>query len=245
MPNTTEKLLLREYVRESLNEESRETLNKIFINPFTDVAKTVAHGVEQLAVSTKVAFKVFVKGMTPAILGMVNETYAEIFSDARSRAREIQSKYSDVFKATDKAFENDAQVLAFFVNPQMFAAAKAIDNTLLASMHKTAVDIVDKMSKTIMAAGDRTSRASSPEALDRRIRQKFNTFSRRLERGASPEDLEQVKGLAFDETKAATIDAFIGNLEDLKEQSGVTKESDPYLNRIITITLNRLNRLRS
>ena len=245
MPKTIEKMLLREYVRESLNEESKETLNKVFVNPFSDVVKTASHGIEQLAVSTKVAFKVFVKGMTPAILGMVNETYAEIFSDARSRAREIQSKYADVFKSTDRAFENDAQVLAFFINPKMYAAGKAIDNTLLASMNRSASDVIEKLSRTILAAGDRTSRASSPEALDRRIRRKFDVFSRHLGKSADPDDVAEAQALAFDSTKDGIIDAFKDQLEDLREQSGVSKEDYPQHYRAFSIMMNKLSRLGS
>lgn len=239
MPNTTEKMLLREFVQESLNEESRETLSKIFVNPFTDVAKTAAHGIEQLANSSKVAFKVFIKGMTPAILGMVNETYAEIFTDAKSRARQIQAKYSDVFKANDAAFASDAKVLAFFVNPQAFAGATALDNTLLASMNRTASDIVDKLSKSILAAGDRTSRAASPEALDRRIRQKFDIFSRQLGKNAAPEDIAMVQSAALTSTKGAIITGLISQLEDIRIESGLDGSS---FDKTILNTIRRLSR---
>lgn len=98
---------------------------KIFIKPFTDVAKTALGHLSKISSSARTAVEKFLRGIPTLIVPFLSARYDDIFSREERRLQEIQRKYGDVFDKASEVFKGDAKLVAFMLNPGMMLAAAA------------------------------------------------------------------------------------------------------------------------
>lgn len=203
--------LLREYITHVLEEESKETLYNTFVSPFTDVFKTAQASIESVSAHAKAAFKIFMKRIKPRILSVVNQSYDEIFREAKQRVQEVKSKHADVFRATDAALSDDARVVAFMMNPEVFLGATAlatVDKHAISSMRKSVFDIMSDSFRRFLSVGDRIARPTSFETVEGRWRREIQKVLNDSTKHLSEDDrlkLAAASGAVVEDTVKETL----------------------------------------
>lgn len=114
------------------------SLSTIFIDPFTDVFKTVKAGVEDMSVRVKTLLITIANSMLSTFLPVLQTRYKNIFQRQEDQLDKIQAKYKDVFAATDAAFSDDVMFLTFMYDPAAWITAKTLKYS-----PKLAGDIID------------------------------------------------------------------------------------------------------
>ena len=99
---------------------------RIFINPFTDVAKTALGHLSKVSSSARTAVEKFLRGIPTLIVPFLSARYDDIFSREQQRLQEIQRKYGDIFDKASEIFKGDAKLVAFMLNPGTMLAAAAV-----------------------------------------------------------------------------------------------------------------------
>lgn len=152
LETTNESALLRKYIRESLLLTEDEfsgvdasgfssigigmgygpmyadpgPLVKTFIEPFTDVFKTVVATAKEISVDAKVLLQVAFKVAISTIIPIVGQRYDKIFDDRDKKISQIRDQYRDVFERTEQALGGgDAKLIMFMANPAAFLAGAA------------------------------------------------------------------------------------------------------------------------
>jgi len=132
--------LLKEYIRSSLNENEYgdiaagfdssaynsgyssggefDSLMKIFVQPATDVLKTVVGQAKEITTRGATILKVIVPAIVTTIIPFAKYDYQEIFDEEKVRIEKIRGEYSDVYARTSEALSGpDFAVLAFMSAP--------------------------------------------------------------------------------------------------------------------------------
>lgn len=152
---TSSSVLLREYVRQVLNEDdaggnpamytgnlgmagenpygvsfgSEDALMKTFISPFTDVFKTAMGKTKEISRKARTLLTVAFGTIMTTLIPGLGANYAKVFEKEEEDINKIRSEYADVYKATDDAFGSDAALLAFMASPGLVIGAKAAQLT--------------------------------------------------------------------------------------------------------------------
>jgi hypothetical protein len=156
------KLLLREWIKQVVNEEygglggdyaglgldpmagmpygmhyaSNDQLYKIFVKPFVDVIGVTAGKASELSVKAQSVLKVTFESVMTTLLPFLSSNYSEIFVEERKRLDKIKSEYADVYNATWEAFnEADVMIAAFMYRPDLFLTSKIAANAPKLASH--------------------------------------------------------------------------------------------------------------
>jgi hypothetical protein len=164
MSDKATRRLLREYIRESLNEEISGlsgsggwywlpafTAPLGLWKPFVDVGKTALAGVLDMSQRVWGLVKTTLKAVTVSIIPFAKANFENINRTTHSRTQAIMSKFSDVFERTDKALgHNDLHAIAFMMNPAAYILAKAMpsEKTLKSFAAAKKSDARHQISKT-------------------------------------------------------------------------------------------------
>lgn len=143
--------LLREYVREVLNEEmggdyaglgidsssmvganpygqsfgSGSELYNVFVKPFVDVVQTAAGSAKQLSASAQTVVKVGFEAIMTSLIPMLSDDYERLFANEKAKLDKIKGEYAAVYKSNWDAFkDHDFLLAAFMYRPDMFLDAK-------------------------------------------------------------------------------------------------------------------------
>jgi hypothetical protein len=122
--------VLRQYVREVLNEElqtygSNEDLMNTFISPFTDVFKTAMGKAKEISRSAQTLVSVAVRTILTTFVPFLGEDYKAVFDAEKKDMEKIRAEYKQVYDRNDEALKNsDAGMIAFFVAPELVLGYK-------------------------------------------------------------------------------------------------------------------------
>ncbi|NBW09583.1 MAG: hypothetical protein EBR82_16315 [Caulobacteraceae bacterium] len=122
--------VLRQYVREVLNEElhtygGNEELINTFISPFTDVFKTAMGKAKEISRSAQTIVSVAIRTILTTFIPFLGEDYKEVFDAEKKDMEKIRAEYKDVYDRNDEALKNsDAGMIAFFVAPELVLGYK-------------------------------------------------------------------------------------------------------------------------
>lgn len=139
-----DKKLLREFVRELLNEDDTgggydmgggmgsgwgyydygKPLSDIFIKPFLDVGTTAMAVGTKFAARSKTLVKTLIETALTTAIPFLQSNYALIFSQEKQELEKIKEKYKAVFEANNAAFTEDVMILSFMLSPSTFLTAK-------------------------------------------------------------------------------------------------------------------------
>lgn len=101
-------------------------LKKIFVEPFTDVLKTTAAGVETVSSQAQKVLASVSALLINTLIPFVEKDWDKIRHADNQRMAAIQSKYKDVFDRNHAAiFEGDGKAMTFLWNPAEFLTARA------------------------------------------------------------------------------------------------------------------------
>lgn len=103
-----------------------EGLKKIFVQPFTDVLKTAAAGVETVSSQAQRLMATASTLLVNTLVPFVDKSWQKVKHDDAKRMASIQEKYSEVFSRNHAAiFEGDGKAISFLWNPANFITAEA------------------------------------------------------------------------------------------------------------------------
>ena len=86
------KKLLEVYIKHIIDESLKST----FIDPFTDIVKTAAYGIEDVSARTQTLFKTIVKGLPTLFVPFLDYDYKSFREEEKANLEKIKSKYADV-----------------------------------------------------------------------------------------------------------------------------------------------------
>jgi len=102
------------------------TLATIFGNPFKRVLKTIAGKSKEVLASIKMFVRLSFEAVVSTLVPFLEAEYGKIFDDEESEIKKLRTEYKDVYEATNKVFQNDASVFAFFAAPGPMVAAMTL-----------------------------------------------------------------------------------------------------------------------
>jgi hypothetical protein len=148
MGRLAEKVLLKEYIQEVLNEDdggvymdlamadatqspwgvsfgSNEQLYNIFVRPFVDVVQTAAGKTKELSQKGQTLVRVAFETIATTLIPVLTDSYNEIFAKDKERIDKIRQEYGEVYQSNWDAFKDeDFQFLAFCYDPARYIATK-------------------------------------------------------------------------------------------------------------------------
>lgn len=123
--------ILKEYIKKALIFEYGDALGpydmatpadmaKIFVKPFTDVAKTAEKVIGQLSTRSRSMIKILTKGIISIVVPGISVDYSTIYKKEKGELRRLEQKYGNVLQHTRDSLKNDARLLAFLLAPTTF-----------------------------------------------------------------------------------------------------------------------------
>ncbi len=103
----------------------KESLKAAFVDPFLDIAKTAAYGIEDMSARTKSLLGTVFKGLPTLFIPFLEADYESINKQEAEDLKRIKEKYSDVLERNDEAFYGtDLMPMAFLLDPQLTLGAR-------------------------------------------------------------------------------------------------------------------------
>lgn len=119
------KELLLEFINAVFEEENTNPLYNTFIQPFVDVGKTAAYGIEKLSAQVQTVLSGFLLGLPTLFQPFLEYDYENFREEERERVDEIRKKYEKTLNANLEAVQsNDAFGVAFLLAPSKVLAAQ-------------------------------------------------------------------------------------------------------------------------
>jgi hypothetical protein len=116
-----------------------DSLFATFVQPFTDVAKTIVGQTKEVAIRLRTLINVTIEAIISSVNPFVSADYDKIFQAEAADLDKIKSQYKEVYDRTDKALNNDD-----FAWATLISAPKAV---LTGKFLETAPRVVGGLAK--------------------------------------------------------------------------------------------------